>query len=46
MSWRVAPGRSASFVQAVGSGREMWVFGLEEYLEVKAKIGFTEPTFA
>ena len=26
-----------------GNGREMGVFGLEEYLEVKAMIGFSEP---
>ena len=25
-----------------GNGREMGVFGLEEYLEVKAMIGFSE----
>jgi aldehyde dehydrogenase (NAD+) len=29
-----------------GNGREMGVFGLEEYLEVKAMIGFTEPVAA
>ena len=29
-----------------GNGREMGVFGLEEYLEVKAMIGFEEPVSA
>ena len=29
-----------------GNGREMGVFGLEEYLEVKAMIGFEQPEFA
>lgn len=29
-----------------GNGREMGVFGLEEYLEVKAMIGFEAPTLA
>ena len=29
-----------------GNGREMGVFGLEEFLEVKAMIGFEEPAAA
>ena len=29
-----------------GNGREMGVFGLEEFLEVKAMIGFEEPVAA